>query len=213
MKKTLLITIVSAMMGIGGAAYGVQSLTFNDLGLGGGDAISGTYNSTDTFSFDVSLTFSGYTSTGLSFWLETATGFAGNLSITGVTYGTAFPDPTQTLPDPAPFDVSSGASAGFMTEARDLGSTENAGPVAAGTYFVAHITFSITGAAPGTYTLRSTITSPHTSEVTDSGFQDNSLGATSYTITIVPEPSTAALIALTLAGVGVIAHRRRALRG
>ena len=43
MKKTLLITIISAMMGIG-AAYagnGTQSLSFND---GNGTPNSGTYN-------------------------------------------------------------------------------------------------------------------------------------------------------------------------
>jgi hypothetical protein len=56
-----------------GSAFGqkghVQSLTFNDLGMGGGTANSGTYQSTDTFSFDVLLTFSGYNAVGLSFWL------------------------------------------------------------------------------------------------------------------------------------------------
>jgi hypothetical protein len=55
---------------------GSQSIAFDDLGLGGGTANSGTYNSTDTFSFDVLLTYSGYNATSISFWLETVTAFA-----------------------------------------------------------------------------------------------------------------------------------------
>ena len=52
MKKTLLITIISAMMGLG-AAYagnGTQSLSFND---GNGTPNAGTYMSTDTITLDI----------------------------------------------------------------------------------------------------------------------------------------------------------------
>ena len=137
MKKTLLVVIVTALFATGAMAAtlpdqlirphgGTQSLTFDDLGLGGGNSTSGTYDisgGATTFSFDVALTFSGYNSSGLSFWLETVTAFAGSLSITGVTYGTAFPDATQFAPNPAPFNNTPGASPGFLTENRDLGST------------------------------------------------------------------------------------------
>lgn len=227
MKKTLLVVIVTALFAIGATAGTLpnslirphgnsQSLTFDDLGLGGGTSTSGTYQMTDTFSFDVLLTFNGYSSTGLSFWLETATGFAGSLSITGVTYGTTFPDPTQNVPNPAPFNTAVGASAGFMTEQRDLGSTANGTVANPGTYFVAHVTFSIVGANPGTYILRSTTTLPHESESTSfdgTTFADNAIPAASYLVTIVPEPTTLALIGLTAVGGAIIAHRRRVLRG
>ena len=93
MKRTLLFLILLlTFTWPSSAGVTSQSLTFDDLGLGGGTATSGTYNSNDTFSFDVILTFNGYYSGGLSFWLETNTAFAGSLSITGVTYGTAFPN-------------------------------------------------------------------------------------------------------------------------
>jgi hypothetical protein len=230
MKKTLLVVIVTALFAAGATAgtlpsslirpHGTsQSLTFDDLGLGGGDATHGTYMPGTTFSFDVLLTFSGYNSTGLSFWLETATAFAGSLSITGVTYGTTFPDATQTAPNPAQFNSTTGATPGNMTENRDLGSTINdfgnvPGP---GTYFVAHITFSIgAGAAPGNYILQSTVASPHTSEATSfdgTTFADNNLPSAQYFISIVPEPTTLALIGLTAVGGAIIAHRRRVLRG
>jgi hypothetical protein len=228
MKKTLLVIIVTALFAAGTTASTVpslirphgqsQSLTFNDLGLGGGDATHGTFNQNGTFSFDVSLTFAGYNSTGLSFWLETVTAFAGSLSITGVTYGTTFPDATQTAPNPAQFNATAGATAGNLTETRDLGSTINdfsmvPGP---GTYFVAHISFNLNNAAPGTYILQSTVQSPHGSEATSfdgTNFADNNLPAAQYFITIVPEPTTLALIGLTAVGGAIIAHRRRVLRG
>ena len=106
-----------------------------------------------------------------------------------------------------------------MTETRDFGATINdftnvPGP---GTYFVGHITLTIgANVAPGSYLLRSTTTSPHESEVSSfdgTTFADNNLPAASYMITIVPEPTTLALIGLTAVGGAFIAHRRRVLRG
>ena len=69
---------------------------------------SGTYNTTNTFSFDALLTFDGFNATGISFWLETVNAFAGNLSSTGLTFGTTFPSHS----DPAlPFFFNSGLGA------------------------------------------------------------------------------------------------------
>lgn len=212
MRTTLLLTIIGAMFAAG-AAYGqTQSLAFND---GDVNPTSGTYLQNDTFSFDVSLTFNGYSATALDFWLEATTGFAGSLSITGVTYGTAFPSPNETTPNPAPFNVATGASAGFMTEARNLGSSPNfPNTVPQGTYLVAHVTFVIQAAAPGNYILKSTVTFPQrASQVSDSMFTDHPLLATQYMITIIPEPTTLALVGLTALGGVVMARCRRVLRG
>ena len=223
-----LVVIATALFATGAVAatlpdsvirpHGTQSLTFDDLGLGGGDASSGTYAPGSTFSFDVFLTFQGYNSTGLSFWLETVTAFAGNLSVTGVTYGTTFSDATHATPATVPFNTPSGASPGFLTETRDFGSTGDPfTPASPGTYFVAHITFSIgAGAAPGNYVLQSTVTTPRPSVVTSfdgTTFADEYLSATPYLITIIPEPTTLALLGLTAVGGAFFAHRRRVLRG
>jgi hypothetical protein len=214
MKKTLLITIISAMMGIG-AAYGQsQSLAFND---GVGTPNAGTYNSTDTITLDINLTFAGYQSFGLSFWLEAQNGIASFLKITSITYGTAFPDPTQN-PTNAMFASTSGASAGFLSETPDMGSTvtdpTSQPPINPGTYLVAHITLSITGANAGSFILQSTTVNPHASIVSDTKFNDHAIiPAAQYMITIVPEPTTLALIGMTAVGGAFIAHRRRVLKG
>jgi hypothetical protein len=214
MKKTLLITIISAMMGIG-AAYGqTQSLAFDD---GSGTPNAGTFGMTDTITLDINLTFAGYSSFGLSFWLEAQNGIAGFLRISSISYGTSFSDPTQN-PNNALFNTTNGASSGFMSETPDMGSTvadpQTMPAIGPGTYLVAHITIAITNANAGTFILQSTTVSPHASEVSDTKFNDhNIVPAAQYMITIVPEPTTLALIGMTAVGGAFIAHRRRVLKG
>jgi hypothetical protein len=161
-----------------------------------------TINITTTTAFTLSadLTFSGYSSYGLSYWLEVNDALAPFLSITDVTYST-FVDPNQTTPNPAPFNSMIGATSGFMTENRDLGATvqivEPQNAVPPGTYHITDVTFSLNAAAPpGTYTLRSTIIAPYVSEVTDTNFMDNVTPAGTFTFTIgagpTPRPSSTA---------------------
>lgn len=230
MKKTLLLVIATALFAAGANAgtlpaslirpHGAtQSLSFDDMGMGGGGASAGSYAPGSSFTFDIFVTYAGYNSTGNSVWFEVNNAFASFLTVTGFTYGTTFPDPTQPNPATVLFNTPTGAAPGFMTETRDFGATINdfsnvPGP---GTYFIGHITLSIAAnAAAGDYVLRSTTTSPHQSEVSSfdgTTFADNNLPAASYFITIIPEPTTLALIGLTAVGGAIIAHRRRVLRG
>ncbi len=135
---------------------------------------------------------------------------APNISITNVTYFT-FLDPNQTGPNPALFNSTSGAHSGYMNETRDLGATDSS--ISPGRYLVASVQFTLTGAAPGIYQLKSTTLSPRASELSDTNFASHNFGASSYRITIsptgtlmsVPEPTTLSLLILTTGGFGVAA--------
>jgi hypothetical protein len=215
MKKTLLATI-ACMMIAATACFGAITMTFND---NSGAATAGTYLTTDTFSFDVFLT-TDFTAQGVSYWLETQTlnGFTAALTITNITY-VNFTGPTDNG-FPKAFTSATGADSGFLADddtvinpqtgtidEGDLGATSPSH--APGTFQIATIFFSISGATPGTYLLQSTTASPKVSEATGTDFSDNPFGTAVYTITIVPEPSTFALLGLAATGLGVAAYRRR----
>ncbi len=217
MKKALLVTFICIMTAAGAAFGQRQKLSFND---NNGTANAGTYGPNDIFSVDVFMKFSGFHALGLSYWLEVQNGLAPKISITNVTYFT-FLDPNQTVPNPAFFNTTVGAHAGYRTETRDLGATpvDISMPIPPGTYMVSTIQFTLNGAAPGTYLLKSTTLSPHGSEVNDTNFVSHFFPASTYRITIagadrmtmavVPEPTTFTLLWLAATGCGLAAYRRR----
>jgi dockerin type I repeat protein len=136
---------------------GTQSLSFSGpttINLG----------TATTFTVAVSLTFSGYSSSGLSYWMEADNALAPFIKTSNVTYFT-FTTANQTTPNSAPFDSTTGTTADFMTEARDLGGTTSSA-IAAGTYHITDLTFCLDPSTPaGTYKLRSTTVGPRFSEV------------------------------------------------
>ena len=191
-----------------------QHISFDDQ-VGPGNV--GTYNSTDSFGVDLYLTFAGYRSAGFSLWLMTTADAAPNISLTAFTYGTTFEDPTQPFASyPMGFTYLLSDGKHYSTpNPSDLGATVAAPSfphsIAPGTYFLGHLSISLSGLAPGTYFLQTANINSHSSEVTsDDGttLADNYLPVSTYTITVVPEPSTFALI-VTAIGAGVAFCRAR----
>jgi hypothetical protein len=202
MRKTLLIAVVGAVMAMSSifAQTHTQSLAFS------GPAV---WTPGTTITLSTTLTFNGYSSYGLSYWLEVPNAIAPFLSIGMPTYF-SFNDPNNINPWPVSFNSTIGARAGYMSEGNDLGATGLLIAVPPGTaYHITDIPVNILSGAPaGTYTLFSTSTAPRISEVTDDTFSGNNIPAAPFVFTIVPEPSTLALLGLIAVGSALVAYRR-----
>lgn len=216
--KKLFLAFAAVILMTGIASAQTQTISLQDSISG---TNSGTYSSNDTFVINVSLSLSGYNSgavglaDGLSYWLQTNSALAPYITITSNTYFT-FTDPTQ--PDvPKTFTASAGANSGFLadkgpTDAGDLGATSstNAERKGDGTYQVTQLTFTLSGAPLGDYTIATTTLNPLRSEVSDApDFNEFNIPQANYMLSVVPEPSTWSLLGLgTLGLVGIMTLRR-----
>jgi hypothetical protein len=210
MKKSIL--TIGCLLLMAGLTFGTNEL----LTLQSGGQNSITLNSgTTSFSLNVSSSWSGYSSVGLSYWLQVPSSVASAFSITGVTYSSTFPNGNQTSPATVLFNDSvagDGAASGFTIETRDLGAVvaNTSMPVAAGTSADTTMTINLNGLAPGTYTLESTFSGSRISEESDNSFGDHAFPVSTFTITIVPEPATLSLLGLSgLGSLGLTMLRAR----
>jgi hypothetical protein len=207
-KKALLIALICLTTALN-SLYATLSLTING-------PMNWTPGTTVTLTVDDSfLNFGG--SYGLSYWLEINNALAPFLTITGLTYHQPFNDGNNIGTFPFSFNTTSGADPGFMADTAvndvgDLGATSNGLVlVPDGNYpNITDITFALAANAPiGTFTLRTTSAGTRPSQQTTSDFNGVLFPQASFVFTIVPEPSTLALIALTGMAAGVMAYRRR----
>lgn len=199
MRKILLVVIILAVA-LGRAFSQSPTLSFTG-------PTSWTPGTSITLS--VNLTYTGFSSYGFSYWLETNNALAPFLTITNLSHFT-FPGGYS---GPYPIAFNPGGN-GFAAENVDLGgaisdpTTQPAIPP--GSYHVTDITFSLASGAPiGMYVIRTSTTSPHNSQVSDTKFNDHSIPESDFVFNVVPEPGTLALLGVGVVGGGFLVNRRR----
>jgi hypothetical protein len=218
MKRLLNVTIVCLVL-TGGFTFGAIDPNVSFSLVNSGSTTSGSYSPSATFTLTLNGTWSGFTSNGYSLWLEINSALAPYITITNETYFT-FAGSTDTGFPKAFTDTSGGTNSGFRTDhdtvinpqtgsidSGDLGAT-GAG-VAAGTHQLASLTFQLSGAPVGTYTLETATAGPKGSEFSDTSFTSHFAASDAYTITVVPEPATLSLLGLGGLGSLVLRYKRK----
>jgi hypothetical protein len=192
--KTKLITSIACLLLMAGFVRANAILSFDDHS---GTPDAGSYAAGTSFTFDITLAVStsGTDSvpdvSGFSVWFETSAANNSYFTITSRTLST-FTDPTSTT---FPQAIVAGGNA------FDLGGTGSTQPTNA-SYLVMSITIAINASTPaGTYTIVTTTTDSNPdhskrSVASDSSFVSHPIAATTYTITVVPEPATLSLLGL-----------------
>ncbi len=194
--KTKLITTIGCLLLMAGFVRANAILSFDDHS---GAPAAGSYAAGTSFTFDITLAVSTTGTdpvpdvSGFSLWFETSAANTGYFTITSRTLST-FTDPNTpgiTLPQAI---VAGG-------NANDLGGTGST-QVTNTSYLVMSITIAINASTPaGTYTIVTTTTDSNPdhskrSVANDSSFVAHPIAATTYTITVVPEPATLSLLGL-----------------
>lgn len=212
MKKTLLAAIICAMAATG-VVFGQTTTTISYTG-------PGSWNPGTQVTLSLNGTWTGYSSVGYSLWMEVPTALAPFLTIASEAYF-AWTDPNQSGAN-TPFDggTAQGARNGYMIEQRDLGATSNFTNgvpdtlLPPGTYHLNDLTFGLASGASTligqSFTMFVGTHNPRASAgVQYPSFDDALISESPFVITIVPEPSTLALLGLAAVGAGVAVYRRR----
>jgi len=211
MKKQLSIAS-GCLLIMAGFVSGQTSQSLN-LFTAGTTQTSSTRPAGTSFNLDTSVTFSGFTGEGLSYWLEVPNALAPFITITDETYFT-WTDPNTPPSGATTFIASDSATdSGFMSENRDLGATSefdsNTGMFTQdqppGTYKVSTLTFTLAANAPaGTYLIHTTTADNGVkrTSINDNNFSRHLPDQSTYSLTVsaVPEPATWSLLCLAAFG-------------
>ncbi len=197
------------------------NFVFNDNGLGGGTASSGTYAPGQSIVFDIYVHFAAPQPTnasGISYYFAARQGITGSgASAPGIFAITSREVSAGGQTSPWNSRISLGpifpqAIDGANGNSRDLGAIGDVVLPSSTDIFVARLTISIAANAPlGLYTLQNLIGNEvlaHGSSINDNTGTSYSLPRTLYTVAIVPEPATTSLLVLTAAAAGAFVSLR-----
>ena len=215
MKKLPLIAVIALACTVAASRVSAQSAMFTYTGVPAAPVVPG---SSFTIGISLVLVTGGNIPNvqGFSLWMAQLSPGVGPfpfaITIRDATGGAFIPD---RVVFPQVLDPISRNSDGTPT-ATDLGGQSAAAPLSSGTYFIYNLTFSLAAnALPGNYTIGSTTSSVpgvggRFSVISDlSGNNTFPVAASSFNITVVPEPSSIALLCVGLVSAGALAYRRR----
>jgi hypothetical protein len=159
----------------------------------------GTFQQTDTFSFSIRLNYPGPSPAdieSLSYFFQVPTGVASFITITtqsindGSTGSPSQFNQGLLAPSDFPQMFDTAGDPGVLRNTNDLGGIAGTpiSPTAGSTFYIATLSFQLTDAPVGMFSLQTT-TNPPTS-VSNSSGAAFTLAPATYTVNVVPEPGT-----------------------